>query len=98
VRIIAALIIVVGAGPVVAADSAFEVASIRPAYPDRNMSINRAGNRISFSNYSLAMLIEWAYNIRAAIACSATPNRSTPPATKSTPPFQSAHWRPESCI
>lgn len=44
---------------------AFDVASIRPADPGHTMSINRSGNRISFSNYSLEMLIEWAYDIRS---------------------------------
>src|SRR4051794_19725420 len=44
---------------------AFEVASINPADPDHSTSISRSGNRITFSNYSLTMLIEWAYSIRS---------------------------------
>lgn len=44
---------------------AFEVASIKQADPDHSMSISRSGNRITFSNYSLEMLIQWAYNIRS---------------------------------
>src|ERR1700679_4072944 len=46
------------------ADS-FEVASIKPAEPDRPMAISRSGNRLNFSNYSLEMLILWAYDIRS---------------------------------
>lgn len=42
---------------------AFEIASIKPADPDRAMSISRSGNRLTFSNYSLEMLILWAYDI-----------------------------------
>ena len=42
----------------------FEVASVRPADPDHSMSISRSGNHLTFSNYSLEMLIEWAYNVR----------------------------------
>jgi uncharacterized protein (TIGR03435 family) len=45
------------------ADS-FEVASIKPAEPDRPMAISRSGNRLTFSNYSLEMLILWAYSSR----------------------------------
>ncbi len=44
---------------------AFEVASVRAADPDRIASIIRTGNRITFLNYSLEMLIEWAYDIRS---------------------------------
>jgi uncharacterized protein (TIGR03435 family) len=43
----------------------FEVVSVRPADPDRSMSIIRMGNRLTFSNYSLEMLILWAYDIRS---------------------------------
>src|SRR5580698_8269747 len=43
----------------------FEVASIKPADPDHPMAISRSGNRINFSNYSLEMLILWAFNIRS---------------------------------
>jgi uncharacterized protein (TIGR03435 family) len=59
------LILIASAGIATAQSTAFEVASTRPADPGHTMSINRSGNRISFSNYSLAMLIEWAYNIRS---------------------------------
>jgi uncharacterized protein (TIGR03435 family) len=48
-----------------AASPAFEVASVKRADPDHSMSISRSGNRITFSNYSLEMLILWAYNIRS---------------------------------
>jgi uncharacterized protein (TIGR03435 family) len=48
-----------------AAVPAFEVASVRPADPDHGMSINRSGDRLTFSNYSLEMLILWAWNIRS---------------------------------
>jgi uncharacterized protein (TIGR03435 family) len=44
---------------------AFEVASVRPADPDHSMSISRSGNRLTFSNYSLEMLILWAWDIRS---------------------------------
>jgi uncharacterized protein (TIGR03435 family) len=44
---------------------AFEVASVKPADPDHRMSIGRSGNRLTFSNYSLEMLILWAYDIRS---------------------------------
>jgi uncharacterized protein (TIGR03435 family) len=44
---------------------AFEVASVKPANPDHSRSISRSGNRLTFSNYSVEMLIEWAYNIRS---------------------------------
>ena len=44
---------------------AFEVASVKPADPDHSMSITRSGNRLTFSNYSLEMLILWAYNVRS---------------------------------
>jgi uncharacterized protein (TIGR03435 family) len=47
------------------AQEAFEVASIKPADPDQAMSITRSGNRLNFSNYSLEMLILWAYDIRS---------------------------------
>jgi uncharacterized protein (TIGR03435 family) len=50
---------------------AFEVASIKAADPDRSMSTDRSGNRLAFSNYSLEMLILWAYNI-VAVAPRAT--------------------------
>lgn len=43
----------------------FEVASIRPADPDQAMSITRSGNRLTFSDYSVEMLILWAYDIRS---------------------------------
>jgi uncharacterized protein (TIGR03435 family) len=43
----------------------FEVASIKPADPDHTMAISRSGNRITFSNYSLEMLILWAYSIKS---------------------------------
>jgi len=46
------------------APPAFEVASIKRADPDHSIAISRSGNRITFSNYSVEMLIEWAYNIR----------------------------------
>ncbi|HWF10883.1 MAG TPA: TIGR03435 family protein [Bryobacteraceae bacterium] len=58
------LVLIATAAIGTAQSPAFEVASIRPADSAHTMSINRSGNRISFSNYSLAMLIEWAYNIR----------------------------------
>lgn len=47
------------------AEQAFEVASIRTADPDQTMSITRSGNRLTFSNYSVEMLILWAYDIRS---------------------------------
>jgi uncharacterized protein (TIGR03435 family) len=43
----------------------FEVASVRRADPDRRMSITRVANRLTFSNYSLEILILWAYDIRS---------------------------------
>jgi uncharacterized protein (TIGR03435 family) len=45
--------------------AAFEVASVKPAARDHSMSISRSGDRLTFSNYSLEMLIQWAYNIRS---------------------------------
>jgi uncharacterized protein (TIGR03435 family) len=50
---------------VVHAQQAFEVASIKPADPDHAMSITRSGNRLTFSNYSVEMLILWAYDVRS---------------------------------
>jgi len=47
------------------AQQAFEVASIKAADPDQAMSITRSGNRLTFSNYSVEMLILWAYDIRS---------------------------------
>jgi uncharacterized protein (TIGR03435 family) len=47
------------------AQQAFEIASIKAADPDRTMSITRSGNRLTFSNYSVEMLILWAYDIRS---------------------------------
>jgi uncharacterized protein (TIGR03435 family) len=44
---------------------AFEIASIQAADPDRSMEIRRSGNRLTFSNYSLEMLILWAFNVRS---------------------------------
>jgi uncharacterized protein (TIGR03435 family) len=68
-RLSATCMFIVGVSVVCAqappAAPAFEVASIKPADPDQSMSINRSGNRLTFSNYSLEMLILWAYNIRS---------------------------------
>jgi uncharacterized protein (TIGR03435 family) len=47
------------------AQQTFEVASIKPADSDQAMSIARSGNRLTFSNYSVEMLILWAYDIRS---------------------------------
>jgi uncharacterized protein (TIGR03435 family) len=47
------------------AQQTFEVASIKAADPDQAMSITRSGNRLTFSNYSVEMLILWAYDIRS---------------------------------
>ena len=47
------------------AQQMFELASIKPADPDQAMSIARSGNRLTFSNYSVEMLILWAYDIRS---------------------------------
>jgi uncharacterized protein (TIGR03435 family) len=52
-------------GQTLGADSAFELASVRAADPDHIASIIRTGNRLTFSNYSLEMLILWAYDIRS---------------------------------
>lgn len=47
------------------AQQTFEAASIKPANPDQAMAINRSGNRLTFSNYSVESLILWAYDIRS---------------------------------
>jgi uncharacterized protein (TIGR03435 family) len=62
-RLISALLL---SGPATLfAQQAFEVASIKPANPDQAMSIMRSGNRLTFSNYSVEMLILWGYDIRS---------------------------------
>jgi uncharacterized protein (TIGR03435 family) len=43
---------------------AFEVASVKPAEPAERMSITRSGYRLTITNYSLQMLILWAFDIR----------------------------------
>ena len=42
---------------------AFEVASVRPANPAGTAGISHVGDRITFTNFSLEMLVKWAYRI-----------------------------------
>jgi uncharacterized protein (TIGR03435 family) len=44
--------------------TAFEVASVKPAEPAEEISISRSGNRLTTTNTSLERLVLWAYDIR----------------------------------